>query len=347
MAKEHEILTHTKRALAGLPERARDVIVRRFGLKKGLRETLEAVGQSYNITRERVRQIEAAGIKALKERFGQTNIRPYFELLKDHVAAYGGVMEQNHLVTSFQREKLGHGQTNPVLGGAVLLMLAVGEPFERRRGNDQYYPHWYLHVDHVKNMENSLAVIHRHFTGLAKVQKLPELVKVLAKEGIQLSPSIIEAYVEISRHLDQNPYGDFGFIHWPEVRPKGVRDKAYLVLKNHGKPRHFLEVTKLINEHGFAKKPALAQTVHNELIKDKRFVLVGRGIYGLREWGFEPGTVKDIIVKVLKAHKAPMSREAVVAEVLKHRFVKPNTIMLNLHNRKEFVRLKDGLYTLR
>jgi len=128
--------------------------------------------------------------------------------------------------------------------------------------------------------------------------------------------------------------------NWPEINPRGVKDNAYLVLLKTKKPLHFTQITKLINK-------ALPQTVHNELIKDPRFVLVGRGIYGLRDWGYEPGLVKDVIFKVLKTSRAPLAKQQILAHVLKQRFVKENTILLNLSNRKYFSKNLQGKYQIR
>jgi RNA polymerase primary sigma factor len=58
----------TKRLLGVLPERARDVMVSRYGLGRDTeRMTLEAIGKKYNITRERVRQIENHAIQSIRK----------------------------------------------------------------------------------------------------------------------------------------------------------------------------------------------------------------------------------------------------------------------------------------
>jgi DNA-directed RNA polymerase delta subunit len=84
-----------------------------------------------------------------------------------------------------------------------------------------------------------------------------------------------------------------------------VRDYAYLAVKKHGSPLHFREVAQLI-EKMFHRKAHIA-TTHNELIKDSRFVLVGRGMYALKEWGYTSGVVRDVIREVLR-EKGPMPR---------------------------------------
>ncbi len=153
-------------------------------------------------------------------------------------------------------------------------------------------------------------------------------------------------FLTIPKHFGVNVFGDMGLREWPEIEPKTIRDKAYLVLKKHGQPLHFENVAKFINEYGLDKKKAHMQTVHNELIKDTRFVLVGRGMYGLKEHGFEPGTVRDVIVNLLKKHGSLSSNE-VVTLVNKQRFLKENTILLSLQNRKHFKRLDDGKYHIK
>jgi DNA-directed RNA polymerase delta subunit len=125
-----------------------------------------------------------------------------------------------------------------------------------------------------------------------------------------------------------------------------MKDKAFLVLKKTNKPLHFTQVAKEIEKSGLAKKSAHPQTVHNELIKDNRFVLVGRGTYALTDWGFAPGTIKDVIIKVIDQQKKPLSKEEIISAVLNQRQVKENTILLNLQNRKTFKKTGDGKYIL-
>jgi len=52
--------------LTCLTEREREVIVRRTGFLDGERHTLEAIGQDFGVTRERIRQIETKAIKKLR-----------------------------------------------------------------------------------------------------------------------------------------------------------------------------------------------------------------------------------------------------------------------------------------
>ena len=178
------------------------------------------------------------------------------------------------------------------------------------------------------------------FYNLAKKNDVPGL-------NGDLNPRHLATYITISKNVGKNIFNEVGLVSWPEIRPKGVKDKAYLVLKKNNDPKHFSEIAKLINAAGFQGKKANVQTVHNELIKDNRFVLVGRGMYALSEWGYKSGTVKDVLVDLLKNSSKPMPKTALLTKVMNARMVKENTILLNLQDSKTFVKNEDGTYELK
>jgi len=163
-------------------------------------------------------------------------------------------------------------------------------------------------------------------------------------KGIQRN--VADAYLSISKRIHSNPYGDIGLRDWAEIRPATIRDRIYLVLKKKKDPLHFETIAKTINEVGFDRRVALASTVHNELIKDNRFVLVGRGMYALGEYGYEPGTAKTVIKRVLQKH-GPLKPNDVISHVKKERLFKPNTVLINLQDKNWFKRLPDGRYHVR
>ena len=110
---------------------------------------------------------------------------------------------------------------------------------------------------------------------------------------------------------------------------------------------HFSEIANAIGSSDFRRKNVTVQAIHNELIKDSRFVLIGRGIYALNSWGYKKGTVADIITNILsKAGNEGLSKEEIVKQVLKERKVKETTVLLNLQNKKEFIRIDKDHYRL-
>ena len=130
------------------------------------------------------------------------------------------------------------------------------------------------------------------------------------------------------------------------VNPKNIRDKIYVILHENGSHMHFNEIAAAIRESDFKRKDVTTQAIHNELIKDKRFVLIGRGIYALQEWGYKKGTVADMITEVLEEAGEPLHRDEIVKRVLKKRHVKETTILLNLQGKPQFKRTAKATYGL-
>lgn len=155
---------------------------------------------------------------------------------------------------------------------------------------------------------------------------------------------VLRRWLSISKSIGKNPLGEWGQAHSQNVKTKGVRDYAYLAVKKHGSPLHFKEVANLIQK--MFNRTAHVATTHNELIKDSRFVLVGRGMYALREWGYTQGVVRDVIREQLRKAAGPLTKEQIISGVLKERHVKPGTIVVNLQNQKYFKRGKDGKFSL-
>jgi len=158
-------------------------------------------------------------------------------------------------------------------------------------------------------------------------------------------PEHAAALARTSKHL-ATLNGKWGLVKWPTVNPKNIRDKIYVILQETGKHMHFNEIAEAIKQSDFKRKDVTTQAIHNELIKDKRFVLIGRGIYALKEWGYQKGTVADIITEVLKKANEPLHRDEIVKQVLQSRHVKETTILLNLQGKPQFKRVAKATYAL-
>ncbi|MEK9147911.1 MAG: HTH domain-containing protein, partial [Patescibacteria group bacterium] len=232
----------------------------------------------------------------------------------------------------------------------VHFLLTVGKPFELKAEDEMWHERWFTKAEASKAAETILAKTAEELGKIGKPVPAAELFQILKKQAREVlgsvpNPEALESYLSISKIIKQNPYGEFGLVSWPTIRPRGIRDKAYAVLAKTAKPTHFRDVAGAIAKAGWSSKKAHPQTVHNELIKDPRFVLVGRGLYALREWGYEPGTVADVISAAIKSSRRPLYRDEIVKRVLEKRFVKANTILLNLQNKRLFRKTPEG-YTL-
>ncbi len=244
-----------------------------------------------------------------------------------------------------QLRQKGEAKELALCRSALNLILTLGQPFTRLAENDEFHPAWTINEDSLKKAKKAVDSAAKYFDKNHELLKDQELYGVIRKILPNISDKAAFSYIDVSKLIDQNHFGQFGLVNWPEISPRGVRDKAYLILKKEGRPFHFAEVTNLINQELPFGRPAYVQTVHNELIKDPRFVLIGRGIYALAEWGYESGTVADVIAQIFK-ERGPLSREEIVKNVLAKRLIKENTILINLQNKKLFKRLEDGRFSL-
>lgn len=329
-----------KRLLSSLPDRAQDVIVGRFGLNQsGDEMTLEAIGKKYGITRERVRQIENYAVSHIRKAGTYEKEKPVFDELKNIVRKMGGVVSEDDLLSL-----LGKDLTTQKY---VHFLLVVGDDFSKIKEDIEFKHRWHVDKELAEKIHLALQNL---YTKLGDDEIIPEseIVASFLEHLKDVSDDykqdeILTRWLSISKNIAKNPLGEWGKSKSSNIKTKGVRDYAYLILRKHGSPIHFREVAKLIGEV-FNKKAHVA-TTHNELIKDPRFVLVGRGLYALKEWGYSTGVVKDVIRDILKK-EGPLSKEQVMEKVMKERYVKPNTIMVNLQNPKFFKKNKQGLYTI-
>ena len=330
----------TKKLLAALPDRARDVLEKRYGLgSDATTQTLEAIGQTYGITRERVRQIENYGIQSIQKSDVYAEFEAVFAELHEIIKQLGGGLIAEHVL-------LDEITNDPVLRNHIYFLLVIGNPFARRKENTSYLHRWFTEPQVAEAVEKALQNVYKTLErdDLVSEEEIlerfrNELSDIASKDDEQ----VLKRWLAISKDIARNPLGEWGDAGSPNVRVKGVRDYAYLVVKRHGSPMHFREVAAKIEE--LFNKKAHTATTHNELIKDDRFVLVGRGLYALTEWGYSAGVVKDVLREILE-HNGPLSREEIIDKVRKERYVKDNTIIVNLQDTNLFKRLSNGTYSL-
>lgn len=321
--------------------RSRDILEKRYGLKGGKKLTLEAIGKEYRITRERVRQIESDALKVLKTPQVAAELAPIFNFLEGYIRRHGEVMAEHYFFLGLDTKNF-----KPHLS----FLMEIGTAFEFLPGNERYHSRWTVNKKTALAVQDLMEETASVLAAGGCTVSFKELNGLIAERirrvfGSEPSEEVIRSYLETSKLIRPNPYGEYGLADWPNINPRGIRDKAYMVISKAGKPLHFRVVTEEINRVGWSsssKKKANPQTVHNELIKDPRFILVGRGIYALREWGYKEGTVRDIVVRVLREAGGALPKEEIIKRVLAQRMVKMPTILLNLQNPKFFKKTEDG-----
>jgi len=329
----------TKRLLSGLTKRAQDVMVNRYGLgAKASKLTLDAIGKKYGITRERVRQIENHSLISIRKSKSYKDAEPIFTELKALILELGGVMSEKDLLKYLSKDTS--------IQNHFHFLLVVGEDFKREKENDHLHHRWHVDPELAKKIEGALRNLYSKLSDDELVVE-GDIMSSFLEEVKDLNEKykneeVIKRWLALSHKIDKNPLGEWGKSSSANVNAKGMRDYAFLVIRKHGSPIHFKEVAKAITQY-FDKKAHVA-TTHNELIKDPRFVLVGRGLYALSEWGYMSGVVKDVIKKIL-AKEGPLTKDKIIEKVMKERYVKENTILVNLQNPKFFKKDKDNRYS--
>ncbi len=330
----------SKKLLTTLNPRTREIVVNRYGLEKEGRMTLEAIGKTYDITRERVRQIENFALSTIKKSKEFKEHAFVFDELKKIIKELGAVVSEDHLMRYISKD--------PIIQNHINLYLALGEDFKKHKEDDNYKTHFATDDKTAAHVREALGKLYSSIDEedlITEEEIFNRFVNHLSDlvGEYKSNKEIIYRYLALSKVIGKNQLSEWGRTSSPHVKARGIKDYAYLIMRRKGSPMHFKEVALEINKT-FGKKAHVA-TCHNELIKDSRFVLVGRGMYGLKDWGHTGGVVRDVITEVLKEAGRPLPKDEIIKRVLAKRIVKPNTVLVNLQNAK-FFRKVAGEYTL-
>jgi hypothetical protein len=323
-----------------LSDKEKVVITKRFALDNKPKQTLEKIGKNFLVTRERVRQIESSALKKLKRNISNTQLNLVNKIAHEILNENGGVLLEKKLISKILTEIF---QTSPIDASIVKLSLTVDDKLVKVDSPKEFHAFWhksdFKKSDIKKVTDVAYKVLKRH----KDIMKEKDVAaKVVSGVDANVSEKTIASAMEVDLRL-KKMNGTWGLMEWRHVNPKSIRDKINIILRQEAKPLHFVEISNRITNSDFDKKTITVQAVHNDLIRYGEFVLVGRGLYALDEWGFETGTVADVIAKILEK-EGPLSKKEIIKRVLNQRDVKVGTISLNLQKSKAFVRVGRAVY---
>ena len=328
-----------------LTEKEKDVIIKRFSLNNKPRQTLDKIGKHYSVTRERIRQIENIALNKLRRTVSNTKLRLINRLAKDFIVQDGGVMLEAEIINKILQNIYTSSQVD---GKIIVLSLNCDVELKKSPRTNTTEAFWMLKEinpgDVRKITEAGLSVLKKHGDIMTEDQIISAVQNLSLFKNKTIANKLIISCLKTDKRA-RMVEGKWGLMEWRHVNPRSIRDKAEIVLDKAKKPLHFVEIANRISEIGFDKKVVTVQAVHNELIRYDQFVLVGRGLYALSKWGYEPGTVADVIEKLLEKN-GPMSKKQIVEEVLNQRNVKIGTISLNLQKNPHFIRVGRAVYDL-
>ncbi|HPI67175.1 MAG TPA: sigma factor-like helix-turn-helix DNA-binding protein [bacterium] len=346
--------------LALISDREASILRQRYGLNNQKTRTLEAIGQSLNLTRERVRQIENQAVKnILKNKRYEEIVAPFQRLIFSLVAEHGGLMSEDCLISKLKEMSIGQPDVVPFLKFLLANFVTGLERLEQ--GN--FKPGWRsldLTLEWVQNILNTFEKILNEKNQIMAHSELMDAFKqsefyqseqnhwqeLLAANNRNLE-QVINSYLLASPKFAQTPFNQWGLTSWGSASPRRINGKIYLLMLHKKQPMHFTEIADLINKHWSDERQVKTATVHNELIFDPRFVLIGRGLYGLKDWGYQEGNVADIVIEVLKNSTTPLSEAEIIKQVKDKKQVKEATIRLVLKNKDKFEKSADNTYHLK
>lgn len=328
-----------------LTPKEKEVIIKRFSLDNQPKQTLEKIGQAFSVTRERIRQIEKIALGKLRRTVSNSRLSDINVLAIDILKKYGGVLTEDKLVSEILNAIVSSQQTDTHI---VKLALNINPELKKMEKTNIFRPFWRLNSISLNLIKDIIAkgiqIMNKKHEVISDDEVSEAILAALGQDSEDVSRELVVSVLEVDKRIKHVKEG-FGLMSWRHINPRSIRDKAYIILKNHASPLHFVDIANMIAEAGFDKKVVTTQAVHNELIRYDQFVLVGRGLYALKEWGYKKGTVADVIAELLNK-KSPMTKQEIIEGVLKQRQVKKGTISLNLQKNPKFVRVGRAVYKI-
>jgi len=326
-----------------LTEKEKNVIVKRFNLDGSGRYTLDSIGKAYGITRERVRQIEKNALGKMSRNVsnvGFSAIHNFMgEILDDNAGYTTEENLYNELISSIPDDSVVNAEH-------LHLAFVLNENVKCVGNTVNFFP--YIRRSNISDsvLKNVSSNLIKELNSRKAVTEISEVSNIVSAFKISGSVSkVVKSLVKIDKRIALIEDSSIALMSWRHVRPRTLRDKILYVLRNVSLPMHFRDISAKISSLNFDDRKINVQAVHNELIRCDSFILIGRGIYALADWGYQKGTVADVIVDLFK-DVSEMSRDDIVEKVLAVRHVKKITVILALKNGKRFERVGRNFYKL-
>lgn len=336
-----------KALLEKVNNRTASILVSRFGLEKEKKDSLNKIGSKLKITRERVRQIEAGTLKQLQKSKKNEEFKFVIEKVVEIIQKNGGLALGSVIAESLMPK------ISPIEENKLMFILGCSSDLIFNKATLRNQSFWSIEKSlNSKDINKVNQFVINQLNEIKKSIKLKDIKKIISESvwadlfSGENGDKKLMMFLLIDKQLKRNLLGEWGIKNWRSVSERGNKEKAYLVLKKHSKPLHFKVIAEHINLY-WTQKKSLSQTVHNELIKDDRFVLVGRGVYGLSEWGLKGGTVREIIINLFKEKQDYLHLDEIVDYVFSHKEVKRTTILVNLADQNYFKKNSEGKYLLK
>ncbi|MGC8981639.1 MAG: sigma factor-like helix-turn-helix DNA-binding protein [Minisyncoccia bacterium] len=334
--------------LADLNEREVDIIKRRFGIEKDHRESLDKIGRAYNLTRERVRQIQNSLLNKLKIKSSSNEFIK--KIYREVETCIGNIpiKREVYIFKTFSNNYFLNEDDLKILR----LFLVILPRYFYHKETKIYHPF----LSREEFFKGALSILNNlHIALNKKIFNEEEFLNFLEdniKKVFRVSADADELYelAKILKNLGKNPLNEIGSINHKRISPSSIIDKIYIIFKLEKRPMHFTEVYDKLNKiaeiedeliHDRWRKNYSIQSVLNTLISNEKFVWHGRGIYGLKEDGYRDGKIIELMKKIVKKYNG-IKKDKLFEILSKEKILSKNTF--NVYIQKYFKKIDDKIY---
>jgi len=240
-----------------LSEKEKFVIQKRFNLDHTRRFTLEEIGKHFNVTRERIRQIEKNAITKLRRNVFNTDLVSILECAKEVLEQSGNLVAERKMLAALINF-VGKDAAKKIDVESIKLALSLHDEFVHV-GNTIYFNPYYKSkaVDDVfvKDVaEKAVKLLKKRGDTIKKDKVTGEISKLFKSQAIpkELILSILEIDKRIKVLKDS-----VGLMDWRNINPRTLRDKIFYILRENKKPLHFVEIANIITNAAFDRKTVI------------------------------------------------------------------------------------------
>lgn len=332
-------------------DKAKEIIKKRYGLINGERQTLEEIGESYGITRERIRQIQAKALKNMKHPISVAK-KPLLELMEKILFQNGGLLSAEEADIKVP-EALG-GMIDD--GSSVLDLLCDLELIQSCRiGDIVIYSPLFDGVKLDILSEKIIASVKKEDLGLdvLSIVKKIELFKKITDDRFD-PQSFVFRYCRTDPRIEEiglasaSPETIFKHYTSGYFAKKSWVVLMKRVLEQEQMPLHFTEITNKVNDlMGNSERQVDVRRAHSIMIEDEAFAHSGvNGTYGLTAWGLRKELTPQLIEECMKKAGFPLHWKQIYNYVSKYKNTKPANITTCLETNRLFKKVDTGVYWL-
>jgi hypothetical protein len=320
-------------------ERTMNVISRRYGLLDGEAETLASIGESYNVTRERIRQIQSKAIKRFGRKISSKRYEPTLLLIEENIRNHSHIItdeEADILVPEIIKSKKYDGSS------VMNLLCDLGLYKTCNLKGFTYYTVKSDHLEPALLIPSVIKLLKRSSKPISMENLINEVKK---NKKVNAKPEILSAVLikvgETDPRIEQisNQY--------ILSRSTTSRNIALItkILEDENIPLHFTEIASRVNDQLPKSLSLDVRRIHGILIESDCFSHTGqRGTYALTLWGFRKDSTLQIAKECILNAGFPVHFDYIYAYISKYKSSTRTSIKALLTQSGEFCEVSKNVY---